>query len=753
MAKKKIKASLPPKDRQLKAKPSKKLSATGGICLHVHKNTVPSAKRGRDFAESKICGMPDEKLEFDQNTESGSDEDIFDENNVSASAYQVLLGSLQANGGPFARAYAQRQKEEQGVSSSEEGDDDANEVQGNNANGGALIAMDSHERESILGIDKKEGPSDDEEERRDFRVAESDEESEDDEASTSLKSFSNAFKKHLEHTLTEREAAVLSEGKLKFKCETNAAGFKQAKWMTSAPDFPKEERKLSNYGVKLRLRKNWTSLQEDLFWGDFQTHRQCQFFSFCNSYRDILHSRRPSLYSDSDKEDLEILDAYLLHVLNHVFKTRDLVTKNNEKVVSGTSSMSRDPEALRDQGFTRPKVLMILPLRSSALRVVKRLLELLPSSQKVSVEHQERFFEEFGVEDDSEVENETLKGRKTSKPADFHALFGGNNDDHFRIGIKFTRKSVKLYSDFYSSDMIIASPLGLITRIGEAESEKDKDVDFLSSIEIMVIDYADVILMQNWSHVMEISNQLNVIPAQQHGTDFMRIREWYLNGHGRYFRQTIVLSTFVDAGINSFFNRSCSNFAGKLKLRSEYSGVLSKVLLQVRQVYERVECSTLTGVDDSRFELFTKQVFGPLKESLQDGVMIFVSSYFDFVRLRNFLKSQSMSFCLLGEYTKQSDISRARAWFFHGKRQILLYTERAHFYHRYKIRGIKDLIFYSLPEHAEFYAEITNMMEGLENPSSSVIFSSFDNLKLERVVGTSRANKMLNSENSTFMFC
>lgn len=45
------------------------------------------------------------------------------------------------------------------------------------------------------------------------------------------------------------------------------------------------------------------------------------------------------------------------------------------------------------------------------------------------------------------------------------------------------------------------------------------------------------------------------------------------------------------------------------------------------------------------------------------------------------------------------------------------------------------------------------MMEGLENPSSSVIFSSFDNLKLERVVGTSRANKMLNSENSTFMFC
>lgn len=33
----------------------------------------------------------------------------------------------------------------------------------------------------------------------------------------------------------------------------------------------------------------------------------------------------------------------------------------------------------------------------------------------------------------------------------------------------------------------------------------------------------------------------------------------------------------------------------------------------------------------------------------QGGVMLFISSYFEFVRLRNFLKSQEASFCLLGE--------------------------------------------------------------------------------------------------------
>ena len=40
---------------------------------------------------------------------------------------------------------------------------------------------------------------------------------------------------------------------------------------------------------------------------------------------------------------------------------------------------------------------------------------------------------------------------------------------------------------------------------------------------------------------------------------------------------------------------------------------------------------------------------------------------------------------LLFRYTQPSDISRARLWFFEGRRKIMLYTERAHFYYRYKV--------------------------------------------------------------------
>ena len=66
---------------------------------------------------------------------------------------------------------------------------------------------------------------------------------------------------------------------------------------------------------------------------------------------------------------------------------------------------------------------------------------------------------------------------------------------------------MRLYSDFYQSDIIVASPLGLATRLGEAPAEGDDEpsssgpADFLSSIEVAVVTRADVMTMQNWAHV------------------------------------------------------------------------------------------------------------------------------------------------------------------------------------------------------------------------------------------------------------
>ncbi|KAL7593024.1 hypothetical protein Lser_V15G33509 [Lactuca serriola] len=677
------------------------------------------------------------------------------------SMYDNLLKTLGSASETIADAYKRRQRAEEGKSDTDEEED--NELE---SLSGSEQSEDETETGSLRGdLDPADlqGLAEVEEHSEDDadETFESDGEEDftaDDQSIAKESESTSSYSAHLGYKLSKEEAENLSRKKGKYKWEVDAAN---CKWVATKELLLEDSSMDSPYGLNPKLYDHWSNTYNASGGHDLHSSRQRSFFSLCNTYRDILHHNKKPFYLKGREEDLSIMDAYLLHSLNHVFKTRDLVTKNDKKLSNNKESKHEevlDSENFLDHGFTRPKVLILLPMASIAYRVINRLIHLTPSGHRVNVEHIGRFCDEFGhgKSDDQEDEDEDgkkSKSWKTSKPSDFQTLFGGNNNDHFMIGIKFTKKTIKLYSDFYTSDMIVASPLGLITKIGEAELEKEKDVDYLSSIEVLIVDHSDIIAMQNWSHVNTVVEQLNRIPSKQHGTDIMRIRPWYLDGQARFYRQTIVLGTHVNPDINAMFNNHCLNYKGKVKLSCEHKGVLPKVLLQVRQIYERIDTESIADADDSRLEYFKKKVFPKIKDSVQGGVMIFISSYFEFVRVRNFLKSQDASMCLLGEYTEQSDISRARVWFFQGKRKIMLYTERAHFYHRYKIRGIQNLIIYSLPERKEIYPEIVNMLEGSHSMNCTVLFSRFDLLRLERIVGTTPAKRMVTSDKRIFTFC
>lgn len=471
------------------------------------------------------------------------------------------------------------------------------------------------------------------------------------------------------------------------------------------------------------------------------------------SKRDLLYLKQsPDHFHDTQ---LTTLAAFCL---NHSLSVRDGIMKNNMKLAKDATA------EVRDQGFTRPRILFVCPFKNTAHKFVTAMMELWEGGNAAGegqVEQKRRFQEEYGrvVDSDGEEVEEDLSGR----PRDYQHVFAGNIDDCFRIGIKMTRKALKLYADFYSADILVVSPLGLKlvmdgqdqpvskprtkynnNKKGNDQDKKRKmaDSDYLSSIECFIVDQCDVIAMQNWEHLSEIFEKLNALPKDSHGCDFSRVLNVFLDKQAVKFRQSVFLSAFGFPELTNLFGKYCKNVFGvEVFERINYDAVLS--LSKLKPEFHLLPLVTDPLEEaELRFTHFKDDLLKQLTN--QNHILLIVSNYFEFLRVKDLLEEQQILHSAISEYSDQKEVTRARSRFFNGHSRLLLLTERFHFFHRFSVKSVKRVVFYSLPAYAQFVSEFVEMVwvrEGVK-VAPIVMVSQLDCGKVERIFGTKNLHKI-----------
>ncbi|CAE6438756.1 unnamed protein product [Rhizoctonia solani] len=492
------------------------------------------------------------------------------------------------------------------------------------------------------------------------------------------------------------------------------------------------------------------------------------FSSLMSEYRDVMLPYVGVSPKEHDNVRRQVCD----HIVRHVQKHRKRIMTNNARLLAHSKAAAAATEAaksdttgtaklpipdppsdVRDQGFTRPTVLILLPFRNSALALVNTLISALENYHNIKsettappkAENYSRFQSEYGLPPGAE--DKLLSAEPGTYPSDHVRNFAGNTDDAFRLGIRLSNKGKgwRLFSGFLNSDIIIASPLGL--RMG---IEREGPPDFLSSLEVVLIDQLDCLTMQNWTHLIHIIGLCNVIPKEANGADFARVREYCLDGYSGYLRQTILLSAYETPQTRALFNNTelLKNVAGRVRQTRPYGPTPIPEGMAID--WAKLDCDDPTKEPDARFEYFKEKMVPNILSSAKAQTLIFVPSYFDYLRVYNHLVSHaSTSVTGISEYSSNQDISRARQAFFAGTRPILVITERFHFFRRYKLRAVKHITFYGPPDHAQFFTEILSFPflddETAPTPGDVKVvclYSKFDYMRLERLEGTKEAAAM-----------
>ncbi|VDP10781.1 unnamed protein product [Heligmosomoides polygyrus] len=326
----------------------------------------------------------------------------------------------------------------------------------------------------------------------------------------------------------------------------------------------------------------------------------------------------------------------MAHAVNHIIRTRNLIISNSRKLSQG--EVPEDLiESSRDQGFVRPSVLILCPFKKDAYDVVERLERLIfGKDSKASTWSRDRFHSEF--------KSEPPPTFKTRMCDEYKDLLTGNNDDCFRLGIAISKKVLKLYEAFEKSDIILCSPLGLRMILdGDAGNESH----LVASIQIAVIDKADIMLQQNWEHLTIIFSHMHTQPTKIEA-DISRVRQCYIDGLSKFYCQLLLFSRYNHELFSALILEHSLNYLGLVIQNPPCDGTLDKIEVPICQEFRRFSVSNSSEQSLSR---------------------VFVRWFIPY-------------FVACHEYAPKTKILRARDLFYHKSKKVLLVTERYYYFNR-----------------------------------------------------------------------
>eukprot|EP00767_Chilomastix_cuspidata_P008591 gnl/Chilomastix_cuspidata/997.p2 GENE.gnl/Chilomastix_cuspidata/997~~gnl/Chilomastix_cuspidata/997.p2 ORF type:complete len:642 (+),score=317.55 gnl/Chilomastix_cuspidata/997:2735-4660(+) len=484
--------------------------------------------------------------------------------------------------------------------------------------------------------------------------------------------------------------------------------------------------------------------------------------------------------ADTQEERNRLREATALHVAS-LLAERFRALRSNDVRLELARERGEELE-IRDGGFTRPAVLWLAPTRHFAFRALELVLAFLPGLEERGVARRARFEEEFGPEpgatcaDAFEGEDPTPRA---PMPLAWRQLFCGNMDDFFelclRVGKGGTRK-VCLFSDRYEADLIVASPLAL-------HLARKEGLDFLSSVGTLVVDGAGLLENQNWRHLRQVAAAVGATPAEDHGMDVTRLRRDFQDGNARGLLQTVVLGTHASARVNALLS-SLRNRHGLVRLSRSPASQVARCPAGCRVVAQRIDAAcvppglTVRAIRIREDQAQQQRVavrpagrreeyfFGRLIPSLvlpsrtePARLLVVVPSVLDLLTLRSLLRCSHLkrSHAALTEDQRPERQQAVRRRMHRRGFDVLLVSERFFFFRRWKIRGVRDVVFYRPPANPELLAPLVGFCGNLQHGAAArgtamLLFDPREDfIALVNAVGTEKARELVHGERAAML--